>query len=224
MRRPGPTAAASEEGTLWLDATGRPNANARDALRLLADAGLTGQRPRRTSCATRRRAEHGDLATASLRAFPVLSQRNAAARQRVAIRRRTAPLQLVHRAVICIKGCRTRTPRLGHRSTVFLEDSPARHVDSIHVKGSYRETKFFRWRQSFCLNAGPLQIAGGFAFVITGIASADQICVALPNGSSSTWRLANQRGTPSSDRMLRQVPIKPNVVAGAERFRCTEFL
>ena len=43
------TTAALEEGTVWLDATGRPNANARDALRLLADAGLTGQRPRRAS-------------------------------------------------------------------------------------------------------------------------------------------------------------------------------
>ena len=42
MWRPGLTAAASEEGTVWLDATGRPNANARDALRLLADTAADG--------------------------------------------------------------------------------------------------------------------------------------------------------------------------------------
>ena len=42
MWLPGPTAAASEEDTVWLDSTGRPNVNARDALRLLADAAADG--------------------------------------------------------------------------------------------------------------------------------------------------------------------------------------
>ena len=46
MWLPGPTAAASEEDTMWLDSTGRPNANARDALRLLADAAADGLAPR----------------------------------------------------------------------------------------------------------------------------------------------------------------------------------
>ena len=45
MWLPGPTAAASEEDTVWLDATGRPNASARDALRLLADAATEGLAP-----------------------------------------------------------------------------------------------------------------------------------------------------------------------------------
>ncbi len=46
MWLPGPTAAAaSAQATVWLDATGRPNASAHDALRLLSDAAADGLVP-----------------------------------------------------------------------------------------------------------------------------------------------------------------------------------